>query len=34
MGKEGSTNGEKRKENSLLVVMPKGKRPLGRQRCR
>jgi hypothetical protein len=32
MGRECSSNGEKRNKYRLLVVKPEGKRPLGRPR--
>jgi hypothetical protein len=34
MGRACGTNGEKRNAYRLLVGKPKGKRPLGRPRCR
>jgi hypothetical protein len=33
MGRECSTNGEKRNTYRILVGKPEGKRPLGRPRC-
>jgi hypothetical protein len=34
MGRERSTNGEKRNAYMILVGKPEGKRPLGRHRCK
>jgi hypothetical protein len=34
MGRTCSTNGEKRNAYGILVGKPKGKRPLGRPRCK